>query len=81
MNRRAAVMSRSGTVDESCRPRRNIVRHHIDAGFSFFSIPMHPDFTVLLKLGCIVVNRGQNRECLTEALHFKVHQCKIRKYS
>ena len=45
VNRSAAVMSRSGTVDESCRHRRSIVRHRIDAGFSF-SIPMHPDFTV-----------------------------------
>ena len=66
VNRSAAVMNRSGTVDESCRHRRSIVRLSIDAGFSFFSIPMDPDYTVKLK--SIVVNRGQNRECLTEAL-------------
>ena len=36
VNRSAAVMSRSGSVDESCRHRRSIVRHRIDAGFSFF---------------------------------------------
>ena len=45
VNRSAAGMSRSGTVDESCRHRRSIVRHRIDAGFSSFSIPIHPDFT------------------------------------
>ena len=39
VNRSAAVMRRSGSVDESCRHRRSIVRHRIDAGFSFF----HPD--------------------------------------
>ena len=28
---------------------------------------MNLDFTVLLESGLIVVNRGQNRECITEA--------------
>ena len=36
VNPSAAVMSRSGSVDESRRHRRSIVRHRIDAGFSFF---------------------------------------------
>ena len=36
VNRSAAGMSRSGAVDESCRHRRSIVRHRIDAGFSSF---------------------------------------------
>ena len=36
VNRSAAVMSRSGSVDESCRHGRSIVSHRrIDAGFSF----------------------------------------------
>ena len=36
-NRSAAVMNRSGTVDESYRHRRSIVGHSIDAGFFFHS--------------------------------------------
>ena len=54
VNRSAGVRSRSGFVDESCRHRRSIVRHRIEAGFSFFPsrrIPMHPDFTICLKSG------------------------------
>ena len=43
VNRSAAVMSRSGSVDESRRNRRSIARHRIDAGFSFFPVPTHPD--------------------------------------
>ena len=71
VNRSAAVMSRSGSVDESCRHRRSIVRHRIDAGISFFPsrrIPMHPDFTICLKSGLVVVNRGLNRDSVTGAL-------------
>ena len=37
LNRSAAVMSRSGSVDEWRRHRRSIARHRIDAGFLFFS--------------------------------------------
>ena len=36
VNRVAAGMNRSGAVDESCRHRRSILRHCIDAGFSSF---------------------------------------------
>ena len=48
VNCSAAGMSRSGTVDESCRHRRSIVRHRIDVGFSSLPsryIPIHPGFT------------------------------------
>ena len=48
VNRSAAVMSCSGSVDESRRHRRSIARHRIDAGFW---IPMQPDFTICLKSG------------------------------
>ena len=54
VNGSAAVMSRSGSVDESCRHSRGIVRHRIDARISFFPsprIPMQPDFTICLKSG------------------------------
>ena len=44
------------------------MRQRIDAIFSIFSIPMHPDFTVKLKSDFTMVNRGPNRECVTEAL-------------
>ena len=67
VNRSAAVMNRSGPVDESRRHRRSIVRHRIDAGFPFF-IPMHPEFTLKLKSGRIVMNRSRNRECVTGAI-------------
>ena len=60
MNRSATIMSRIGTVDESCRHRRSIVRHGIDAGFSFF----HPDIPRFYCLGQIGMNCG---ECVTEA--------------
>ena len=72
VNRSAVVMSRSGSVDESCRHHRSIVRHRIDAGISFFPsrrIPMQPDFTICLKSGWVVVNRGLNRDSVTGALH------------
>ena len=68
VNRSAAVMSRSGSVDESCRHRRSIVRHRIDAGISFLPsrrIPMQPDFTISLKSGRVVLNRGLNRDSVT----------------
>ena len=74
VNRSVAVLSRSGSVDESCRHRRSIVRHRIDAGISFFPswrIPMQPDFTICLKSGWVVVNRGLNRDSVTGALHQK----------
>ena len=45
VNLSAAGMSRSETVEEACRHRSSIMRHRIDAGFFFFSIPIHPDFT------------------------------------
>ena len=48
MNQSAAVMSPSGTADESCR-------HRIDAGFSFFP-------TRFYRLAQIGMNCGQNRE-------------------
>ena len=51
VNRNAAVTNLSGSVDESRRHRRSIARHRIDAGFSFFSILMQPDFTIWLKSG------------------------------
>ena len=64
VNRSAAVMSRSGTVDESCRHHRSMVRHRIDAGSSFF----HPNAPRFYRLAQIGMNRGQNRECVTGAL-------------
>ena len=70
VNRSAAVISRSGSVDESCRHRRSIVRYRIDAGISFFPsrrIPMQPDFTICLKSGRVVVNRCLNRDSVTGA--------------
>ena len=71
VNHSAAVMSRSGSIDESCRHRKSIVRHSIDAGISFFPsrrIPMQPNFTIYLKSGWVVVNRGLNRDSVTGAL-------------
>ena len=56
VNRSAAVMNRSGTVDESCRHRRSIVRHSFDAGFSFF----HPDGPRFYRLARIGMNRGES---------------------
>ena len=46
------------------------MRHRIDAGISFFPsrrIPMQPDFTICLKSGRVVVNRGLNRDSVTGA--------------
>ena len=60
VNRSAAVMSRSGSVDESRRHRRSIARHCIDAGFSFFSIPTHPDAPQFYHLAQIGMNRGDS---------------------
>ena len=60
VNRSAAVMSRSGSVDESCRHRGGIVRHRIDAGISFFSIPTHPDATRSYHLSQIGMSRGES---------------------
>ena len=56
VNPSAAVMSRSGTVDESRRHRRSIARHRIDAGFSFF----HPDASGFYHLAQIGMNRGDS---------------------
>ena len=42
VNRSAAAMNRSGSVDESCRHRRSIVGHRIDAGFSSRCAPILP---------------------------------------
>ena len=56
VNRSAAVMSRSGSVDESRRHRRSIVRHRIDAWFSFF----HPDAPRFYHLAQIGANRGES---------------------
>ena len=53
VNRSAAVMSRSGSVDESRR-------HRIDAGFSFFSIPVDPDAPRFYHLAQIGMNRGDS---------------------
>ena len=72
VNRSAAVMGRSGTVDESCRHRRSILRHRIDAGFPFF----YTDAPRFYRLAQIVVNRGQNRECVTaEAIKPSLVSC------
>ena len=50
VNRSAAVTSHSGTIDESYRHRWSIVRHCIDAGFSFFH-PDAPQFYHLAQIG------------------------------
>ena len=50
VNRSAAAISRSGTVDESCRHHRSIVRHRIDVGFSSFP-PDSPRFYQLARSG------------------------------
>ena len=60
VNRSATVMSCSGSVDESCRDRRIIARHSIDAVFSFFN----PDASRFYHLAQI----GMNRDCVTGAL-------------
>ena len=60
VNRSVAVKSRSGSVDESCRHRRSIVRHRIDAGISFFSIPTHSDAPRFYHLSQIGMNRGES---------------------
>ena len=60
VNRSAAVMSRSGSVGESCRYRRSIARHRNDAGFSFLSIPTHPDAPRFYHLAQIAMNRGDS---------------------
>ena len=60
VNRSAAVMSRSGSVDESCRHRRSIVRHRSDAGISFFSIPTRPDATRFYHLSQIGMSRAES---------------------
>ena len=61
VNHSAAVMSRSGSVDESRRHRRSIARHRIDAGFSFFfSIPTYPDAPRFYHLAQIGMNRGDS---------------------
>ena len=57
MNRGAACMSRSGTVDESCRHNRSILRHRIDAGFSSVFHPDSPRFYRLAKFG---MNLGES---------------------
>ena len=59
VNRSAAVMSRSGSVDESCRHRRSIVRHRIDAGI-FFSILTPPDAPGFYHLSQIGMSRGES---------------------
>ena len=59
VNRSAAVLSRSGSVDESCRHRRSIVRHRIDAGI-FFSIPTHPDATRFYHLSQIGMSHSES---------------------
>ena len=48
------------------------MRHLIDAGFSFF----HPDVPRFNHLAQIGMNRGQNRECVTEALGHGADQLK-----
>ena len=60
VNRSAAVMSRSGSLNESRRHRRSIAKHRIDAGFSFFSIPTHPDAPRFYHLAQIGMNRGDS---------------------
>ena len=56
VNRSTAVVNRSGTVDESCRHRRSIVRHSIDAGVSFF----HSDGPRSYQLAQIGMNRSES---------------------
>ena len=59
VNRSAAVLGRSGSVDKSCRHRRSIVRQRIDAGISF-SIPTHLDATGFYHLSQIGMSRGES---------------------
>ena len=60
VNRSAAVMSRSESVDESCRNRRSIVRHRIDAKYSFFSIATHLGAPLYYHMARIGMNRGES---------------------
>ena len=60
VNRSAAVMSRSGSVDESRRHRLSIAEHRIDAGFLFFSIPTHSTAPRFYHLAQIGMNRGDS---------------------
>ena len=65
-NRCAAVMTRSGSVDETCKHGRSIVRHRFL--LDFFPIPTHPDAAQFFShLAQIEMNRGQNRDCATGA--------------
>ena len=52
VNRSAAVMSRSGSVDESCRHHKSIV---LMLNFLFF----HPDASRFYHLAQIGMNRGE----------------------
>ena len=54
VNRSAAVMSRSGSVDKSCS------HHGSSAGFSFSPIPTHPDAPQFYHLSQIGMNRGES---------------------
>ena len=65
VNRSAAFIKLNVSIGESCRHCRSIVRHHIDAGFSFF----HPDAPRIYRLAQISMNRGWDRDCVTETLH------------
>ena len=60
VNCSAAVMSRSGSVDETRRHHRSIARHRIDADFLFHSIPTHPDAPRFYHLAQIGMNRGDS---------------------
>ena len=40
--------------------KKCIARHRIDAGFSFFSIPKHPDAPRCYHLAQIGMNRGDS---------------------
>ena len=85
VNCSAAVMSHSGSVDKSRRHHRTIVKHCIDAWFSFFLIPMHPYFTIWLKLevnhgkSCPeswLCNWGFTEKVLTESLRISLNKHK-----
>ena len=55
VNRSAAVMSRSGTVDETRRHRMSIVSYRTDA--EFFG---HPDAPRFYRVAQIGMNRGES---------------------
>ena len=57
VNHSASVIICSGSVDESRRHRSSILRHRIDAGFSFF---FHPDASRFYHLAQIGMNRGDS---------------------